>query len=261
MTTTSPALQIIELIDRHDWPAAVELVAPTVRVRIGGQELDRDSWLGFGQMFYAAFPDAKHTIHRVIDAGDQVTVLASFTGTHQGAFMGIAPTGRRITMDVIHVDKVANGRIVEHQGQFDSAGLMQQLTGPTVDPKAYADKLFTTIDSQQFDQTLELLAPGFTFSMGGQTLDRAGYVEFGKMFFAAFRDGKHTNREVFASGDRIVVIGEFSGTHDGAFQGLPATGRTMSFGYIGVATLGLDGKLRRMEVQGDLAGMMRQLTA
>jgi predicted ester cyclase len=262
MTTNDPAViatKMIELVDRQDWAATLELVAPNVRVRVGSQDMDREAWMAMGKQFYAAFPDAKHTIQRTIPGGDTVTILATFSGTHRGELMGIPPTGRAIAFDVVHVDRVVDGRIVEHRGQLDSAGLMQQLTA--FDHRAYADKLFSTIDAQQSDKTLELLAPTFTFTMAGETRDRTAYIELGEMFFAAFPDGRHVNREVIGAGNRVVVIGDFGGTHRGPFMGVPATGRTMSFGYIGVGTIAADGRLAKMEVQGDFAGLMRQLTA
>ena len=50
-----------------------------------------------------------------------------FQGTHQGELMGIAPTRKRVTFSVIHIDRLENGKIVEHLGQGDVRSLMQQL--------------------------------------------------------------------------------------------------------------------------------------
>ncbi|MEO0836111.1 MAG: ester cyclase [Cyanobacteria bacterium J06642_3] len=50
-----------------------------------------------------------------------------FTGTHQGALMGIPATGKQVTFSVIHIDRVENGKIVEHWGQGDVQELMRQL--------------------------------------------------------------------------------------------------------------------------------------
>ncbi|MEM7593823.1 MAG: ester cyclase, partial [Cyanobacteria bacterium P01_A01_bin.83] len=50
-----------------------------------------------------------------------------FKGTHKGELMGIPPTGKQVTFSVIHIDRVKNGKIVEHWGQGDVQELMQQL--------------------------------------------------------------------------------------------------------------------------------------
>src|SRR6185369_3152730 len=123
----SIARKIVEVVDRQDWVAAMEIVAPSARAYIGSQILDRDGWRAMGQMFYAAFPDARHEVSAVHVAGEYVTLLARFTGTHKADFMGLPATGKQVAFSVIHVDRVVDGRILEHRGEFDSAGLMQQL--------------------------------------------------------------------------------------------------------------------------------------
>jgi predicted ester cyclase len=78
-------------------------------------------------MLHAAFPDFGITIDDVIAEGDRVVVRQTWSGTHQGEFMGIPPTGRRVSFGVIDILRMADGRCVEHWGQMDSMGLMQQL--------------------------------------------------------------------------------------------------------------------------------------
>ena len=49
------------------------------------------------------------------------------TGTHQGQFMSVAPTGKRFTITGITIDRIVNGQIVEEWQEWDALGLMQQL--------------------------------------------------------------------------------------------------------------------------------------
>lgn len=49
------------------------------------------------------------------------------TGVHTGEFLGIPPTGRRVSMSGIAIHRVQDGRIVEHWAQIDALGLLQQL--------------------------------------------------------------------------------------------------------------------------------------
>ncbi|NEQ19578.1 MAG: ester cyclase [Microcoleus sp. SIO2G3] len=74
-----------------------------------------------------AFPDGCHTFEDVIAEGDKVVTRGAFSGTHQGEIMGILPTGKQVKFSVIHIDRVMDGKVVEHWGQGDTMALMQQL--------------------------------------------------------------------------------------------------------------------------------------
>ena len=78
-------------------------------------------------MLHNAFPDFKATIEQLIAEGDKVVLLMTWTGTQDGEFLGIPPTGKRISINVIDIIRVADGTIVEHWGVMDSAKMMQQL--------------------------------------------------------------------------------------------------------------------------------------
>jgi steroid delta-isomerase-like uncharacterized protein len=132
MTTNIDALKatarkFCDAVDRQDWAMAKELAAPSCRARAGGHDLDRDAWLGMGQMFAAAFPDGKHDIQDVVAEGDRVVLRGLWRGTHKGPFQGIPASGRAVTIDMIIVDRIVDGRIVEHFAQFDAMALMQQI--------------------------------------------------------------------------------------------------------------------------------------
>ena len=78
-------------------------------------------------MFFAAFPDLHVTIDQLVAEGDIVAGRMTNTGTHQGDFMGIAATGKRMTISEIHMVRIENGKAVEHWGNSDDLGMMQQL--------------------------------------------------------------------------------------------------------------------------------------
>ncbi len=80
----------------------------------------------FTQMF-AAFPDLRVTIQHQVAEDDTVMTHKLFQGTHLGAFMGVAPSGKPITFGVIDILRVENGKIVEHWAIQDRLGMMQQL--------------------------------------------------------------------------------------------------------------------------------------
>ena len=80
------------------------------------------------QMMRAAFPDMRMVPEDVIASGDKAVARVRVTGTHQGPFMGMAATGKRIDVsliDIICFDD--DGRAREHWGVVDQLAMMQQL--------------------------------------------------------------------------------------------------------------------------------------
>jgi predicted ester cyclase len=63
----------------------------------------------------------------MIAEGNKVVWRYTVRGTHQGEFMGIAPTGKSITLTGILVSRFADDKVVEDWNNYDALGLMQQL--------------------------------------------------------------------------------------------------------------------------------------
>jgi steroid delta-isomerase-like uncharacterized protein len=89
----------------------------------------------FFSMFRDAFPDVTVEIDEIVAEGDRVAVATTFSGTHHGELMGMAPTGRRVAVTGIDIVRVADGKIVEHRGLTDIVGLMRQLTDQSQDER------------------------------------------------------------------------------------------------------------------------------
>jgi steroid delta-isomerase-like uncharacterized protein len=87
----------------------------------------RESAKRFFTMIFSAFPDVRATIHDQVASGDKVWTRKTFNGTHLGPFMGVPPTGKKITVDVMDVFRIENGKIAEHWGVSDMLSLMQQI--------------------------------------------------------------------------------------------------------------------------------------
>lgn len=77
--------------------------------------------------FRTAFSDMQVTVGEMIAEGNKVAYRLTGTGTHTGEFMGIPATGKRITFTETHIDQIANGKIVRHDGDWDQLGMLQQL--------------------------------------------------------------------------------------------------------------------------------------
>ena len=92
----------------------------------GDQNAVEQARAAFGQLF-AAFPDFHCTIREQLAEGDQVVTHKVLRGTHQGTFMGLAPTGRQIEFAVIDILRLRDGKVIEHWAVQDRLALMQQL--------------------------------------------------------------------------------------------------------------------------------------
>ncbi|MBF6331897.1 ester cyclase [Nocardia transvalensis] len=79
-----------------------------------------------------------------------------------------------------------------------------------------------------------------------------------EILFEAFPDLHVRIDDMIAEGDRVVVRLWFTGTHDGQFQGLPATGRHVEFGAIRIYRLA-DGQVTETWAYQDAAGLLQQL--
>ena len=74
-----------------------------------------------------AFPDLDVTVEDLIEEGDKVVSRNTVTGTHQGEYMGLPPTGRSVTYNEIFIYRFLDGRIVEIWGAVDVFSQMKQL--------------------------------------------------------------------------------------------------------------------------------------
>lgn len=79
------------------------------------------------QAFGAAFPDVQIVIHDMIQLPGQIAVRAEITGTHQGTFMGIAPTGKVVGIRLHEIHHLDGERITTTWHMEDWLGLFMQL--------------------------------------------------------------------------------------------------------------------------------------
>ena len=70
------------------------------------------------------YPDMKLTIENQISEGEWVVTIFSVTGTFMDEWFGMKPTGNPITFTGVNVDRIKNGKIIEHGG---AANLMEPL--------------------------------------------------------------------------------------------------------------------------------------
>ena len=73
------------------------------------------------------FPDFTLRRHEAIAEGEWVALRVTAEGTHLGEWLGIKPSGRRILLRGLNLDRVMGGRIVEHWGEADTVGMLLQM--------------------------------------------------------------------------------------------------------------------------------------
>ena len=77
--------------------------------------------------FKVAFMHLNYGVQEVIVSGDKAAARWVATGTHVGAFMGVAPTQKKVVVTGNDLFRVANGQLVESWVSSDFFGLFVQL--------------------------------------------------------------------------------------------------------------------------------------
>ena len=92
-----------------------------------GIEPNKEGVKQFFTMFRSAFPDLRLEAHEILVDGDLVCARATTSGTHDGEFMGLPPSGKRFEIHGFDMVRMRDGQVVEHWGVFDMMTMMQQL--------------------------------------------------------------------------------------------------------------------------------------
>ncbi|MBN1148251.1 MAG: ester cyclase [Anaerolineales bacterium] len=77
--------------------------------------------------WHSGFPDGRMTLEDVYTDGDKAVVRTTFRGTHNGPFGGVAPSGKKVTVTSIGIERIADGKIAESWGDLNLLGVMQQI--------------------------------------------------------------------------------------------------------------------------------------
>lgn len=87
----------------------------------------REALFGYIKQLRNAFPDFRLNLDEVVTEGDKLAVRWTWTGTHQGDFEGIPPTGRKVTQTGMTLVKRMSGKTVEEFVATDQYSLLQQI--------------------------------------------------------------------------------------------------------------------------------------
>lgn len=118
-----------EVLNRKDLSIVDELIDANFVEHVAGEPrpVGVEGFKAARRRRNVAFPDWHVDIEDLIAEGDKVVVRATGHGTHRGEFMGISPTGKRISVRWIAIYRVENGKLVEHWQNIDDLGLLKQL--------------------------------------------------------------------------------------------------------------------------------------
>ena len=213
-----------------------------------------------------AFPDLKATIEDVVAAGDRVALRQTLQGTHKGEFLGVPPTGKRVSFQELHLIRFENGKAVEHWGMTD----LQEQLGVGGEPaevkqnEAVVRRYFEEVwDKGRFEALKDLVTAGYVDHDPAVPETRRGpqgVREVVGYYRNAFPDLRFTLEEVRAAGDRVVARWKAQGTHKGELMGIPPTKKQVAITGITISRLE-HGRIAESWTNWDILGMLQQLGA
>ena len=89
----------------------------------------KQATVGFFSRRVEALEGFKVTIESSLAQGDLCAASFAYEGVHNGVYYGVAPTGRKLRFTSCDIFRIAEGRIAEHWGMGDIAGVLAQLRG------------------------------------------------------------------------------------------------------------------------------------
>lgn len=128
--------------------------------------------------------------------------------------------------------------------------------------KAIIRRFFGELDEGNSAVIEDVCAPDYALHFSGApgSLDRAAARGLFDGFFAAFPGIQHPIEDMVAEVEKVSVRLKVQGTHQGNFQGIPATGKEVTMAAIDIFRIE-GGKVVEQWVEFDALGLMQQLGA
>lgn len=123
------ARYVDEVWGRGNLDALNDFLAPDFKRHVSPTlpPIDREGQIDRLAGFRRAFPDITLTVEEVTAEANRVAFRSTIRGTHEGEFAGLSPTGREITVGLVDVVRVEDGRFAEQWGGPDMSDLFRQL--------------------------------------------------------------------------------------------------------------------------------------
>lgn len=119
-----------EVWNKRRLELASELVSPSHALQganFSGSSIGPEAYGRQVSRFVRGFPDLRFAIEETVVEKDKVVARWNISGTHKGEFMGIAATGKKVSIDGITIHQIVGGTIMDSYSSWDALGVMQQL--------------------------------------------------------------------------------------------------------------------------------------
>jgi steroid delta-isomerase-like uncharacterized protein len=252
--------------NKHNLALLDELYADCVYYNPATGEIKGEALKQFLASMLAAFPDIRFTIEDLVAEGDKVVIRWSCTGTHQGEFMGLAPTGKQLTPSGISIDQIVEGKVVEERVEFDTLRFFQQLGAAPQSTEANKALMRRWIEEGHNNRNLsvadELFDPAFVWHLSpvGDIRGTEALKQLIKSVHTAFPDWHITVEKLVAESDKVTTHWRATGTHQREFMGVAPTGKQVMTSGIIIGCIAGGKFVEAWEVW-DALGLMQQLGA
>jgi steroid delta-isomerase-like uncharacterized protein len=226
-------------------------------------------------MLHGAFPDVHLKVTHLLVEGDTVVGHWIGSGTHIGGPLhtvkgDIPASGKSFVIDGVSWLKIVDGKIVESLANEDTLGLMQQIgvipapaspTSPAAN-KATSRQFFEDIVAGgQIDLIPDLVTPDFTLHLPALPTPVRGQValvRFVETLRLAFPDIRYTLEREMCDNNMTALRWHMTGTHQGEFRGIPASGNTVTMQGVSLFRLE-EGQIAEIWINENDLGLLEQI--
>ena len=267
------AHQVYEVWDGGDIARLDDILAEEVVLHgpepvgtVQGREAYKDNL----RMIRAGMSDLSFETHDVVAEGDTVMAHCTFGGTHDGHLMGIAPTGRSLEVTWLGSYRFDDGELVEVTGLPDLFGAFLQVGA--IDPpgsssqtenkeiaRTYAQEVISEGNLDLIDELFAEDYVEYNSALPEPIHGPEGVKEYVTTLRSAVPDIDCAIQDLIAEGDMVVRRDRATGTHEGGFMGVEATGEAVVEGHH-IHRIE-DGQFVESWAQNDVMGLLMQLGA
>lgn len=225
--------------------------------------LDKNAWLGTGQMFKTAFPDMEHVIVRWFGDDNSAVVEGIFKGTNTGSMMGNPPTGNRAELGFTTIFELdGKGKIKRINVKFDQKAFEAQLMkgiNPNAMMEQRARDMLKAADRSDVDKYGEYWTTDSKNVFAGEISDITTMKNRILAFNKGFPDIERKVVAVQVCGNSLFIRGELHGTNTAMFMGQEATGNKIHLTWLGEYQFNAEGKFTDGRVESDFSKLKAQL--
>jgi steroid delta-isomerase-like uncharacterized protein len=119
-----------EIWNKRKLELVSEIVSPSHALQapnVSGSAVGPEAYKRQLMLFFAGYPDLHFSVEDTIAEEDKVVACWTFSGTHEGEYLGIPATNKKVSVEGITIHHIANGKIMDSYSNWDALGMMQQL--------------------------------------------------------------------------------------------------------------------------------------